>query len=153
VKRALYDAGYPVEDDRDLDVGDPVDVDLTTDLRSYQETWVETFLDARSGCTSARPGSGKTVAAIATIAAIGGETLILVPPANSPASGARNCSNTRRSTRPTSGCTTAGKGDPTGDDRDLPDRRDGPPPGPVRLPEVGVDLFRRGSSYHGAGVF
>jgi len=72
VKRALYDAGYPVEDDRDLDVGDPVDVDLTTDLRSYQETWVETFLDARSGVYVGPPGSGKTVAAIATIAAIGG---------------------------------------------------------------------------------
>jgi len=79
VKRALYDAGYPVEDDRDLDVGDPVDIDLTTDLRSYQETWVETFLDARSGVYVGPPGSGKTVAAIATIAAIGGETLILVP--------------------------------------------------------------------------
>ncbi|WP_200531841.1 DEAD/DEAH box helicase family protein [Halorubrum sp. LN27] len=79
VKRALYDAGYPVEDDRDLDVGDPVDVDLTTDLRDYQETWVETFLDARSGVYVGPPGSGKTVAAIATIAAVGGETLILVP--------------------------------------------------------------------------
>jgi len=62
VKRALYDAGYPVEDDRDLDVGDPVDIDLTTDLRSYQETWVETFLDARSGVYVGPPGSGKTVA-------------------------------------------------------------------------------------------
>ncbi|AZQ14663.1 DEAD/DEAH box helicase family protein [Halorubrum sp. PV6] len=79
VKRALYDAGYPVEDDRDLDVGDPVDVELTTDLRAYQETWVETFLDARSGVYVGPPGSGKTVAAIATIAAVGGETLILVP--------------------------------------------------------------------------
>ncbi|WP_082222580.1 LAGLIDADG family homing endonuclease [Halorubrum halophilum] len=79
VKRALYDAGYPVEDDRDLDVGDPVDIDLTTDLREYQETWVETFLDARSGVYVGPPGSGKTVAAIATIAAVGGETLILVP--------------------------------------------------------------------------
>ena len=79
VKRALYDAGYPVEDDRDLDVGDPVDIDLTTDLRDYQATWVETFLDARSGVYVGPPGSGKTVAAIATIAAVGGETLILVP--------------------------------------------------------------------------
>ncbi|WP_049906452.1 DEAD/DEAH box helicase family protein [Halorubrum aidingense] len=79
VKRALYDAGYPVQDDRDLDVGDPVDVDLTTDLRPYQETWVETFLERRSGVYVGPPGSGKTVAAIATIAAVGGETLILVP--------------------------------------------------------------------------
>lgn len=79
VKRALYDAGYPVEDDRDLDVGDPVDVELTTDLRPYQETWVETFLERRSGVYVGPPGSGKTVAAIATIAAVGGETLILVP--------------------------------------------------------------------------
>ncbi|MFC5279216.1 DEAD/DEAH box helicase [Halorubrum rubrum] len=79
VKRALYDAGYPVEDDRDLETGDPVDVDLTTELRDYQETWVETFLESRSGVYVGPPGSGKTVAAIATIATVGGETLILVP--------------------------------------------------------------------------
>ncbi|WP_418286822.1 DEAD/DEAH box helicase family protein [Halorubrum sp. DTA46] len=79
VKRALYDAGYPVQDDRDLDTGDPVDIDLTTELRPYQESWVETFLDRRSGVYVGPPGSGKTVAAIATIAAVGGETLILVP--------------------------------------------------------------------------
>ncbi|TKX59599.1 DEAD/DEAH box helicase [Halorubrum sp. SS7] len=79
VKRALYDAGYPVEDDRDLETGDPVEIELTTDLRDYQETWVETFLDRKSGVYVGPPGSGKTVAAIATIAAVGGETLILVP--------------------------------------------------------------------------
>jgi DNA excision repair protein ERCC-3 len=79
VKRALYDAGYPVEDDRDLETGDPVEIDLTTDLRDYQETWVETFLDRKSGVYVGPPGSGKTVAGIATIAAVGGETLILVP--------------------------------------------------------------------------
>ncbi|ELZ29399.1 DEAD/DEAH box helicase [Halorubrum distributum] len=79
VKRALYDAGYPVEDDRDLETGDPVEIELTTDLRDYQATWVETFLDRKSGVYVGPPGSGKTVAAIATIAAVGGETLILVP--------------------------------------------------------------------------
>jgi DNA excision repair protein ERCC-3 len=79
IKRALYDAGYPVEDDRDLETGDPVEIDLTTDLRDYQETWVETFLDRKSGVYVGPPGSGKTVAAIATIAAVGGETLVLVP--------------------------------------------------------------------------
>ena len=79
VKRALYDAGYPVEDDRDLETGDPVEIELTTDLRDYQATWVETFLDRKSGVYVGPPGSGKTVAAIATIAAVGGETLVLVP--------------------------------------------------------------------------
>ncbi|ELZ54048.1 MULTISPECIES: DEAD/DEAH box helicase family protein [Halorubrum] len=79
VKRALYDAGYPVEDDRDLETGDPVEIDLTTELRDYQQTWVDQFLDRKSGVYVGPPGSGKTVAAIATIAAVGGETLILVP--------------------------------------------------------------------------
>ena len=79
VKRALYDAGYPVEDDRALETGDPVELDLTTELRSYQETWVETFLERSSGVYVGPPGSGKTVAALATMAAVGGETLILVP--------------------------------------------------------------------------
>ncbi|GAA0717595.1 superfamily II DNA or RNA helicase/intein/homing endonuclease [Halorubrum trapanicum] len=79
VKRALYDAGYPVEDDRDLETGDPVEIELTTDLRDYQATWVDEFLDRKSGVYVGPPGSGKTVAAIATIAAVGGETLVLVP--------------------------------------------------------------------------
>ncbi|SDY94974.1 DEAD/DEAH box helicase [Halopenitus persicus] len=79
IKRALYEAGYPVEDDRDLEEGEPIDVDLTTDLREYQEGWVETFLEKRSGVYVGPPGSGKTVAAIGTLAAVGGETLILVP--------------------------------------------------------------------------
>ncbi|GAB6880725.1 DEAD/DEAH box helicase [Halorubrum gandharaense] len=79
VKRALYEAGYPVEDDRDLEIGDAVDIELTTELRDYQQEWVDTFTDKRSGVYVGPPGSGKTVAAIATIAAVGGETLILVP--------------------------------------------------------------------------
>ena len=58
VKRALYDAGYPVEDDRDLETGDPVEIELTTDLRDYQATWVETFLDRKSGVYVGPPGSG-----------------------------------------------------------------------------------------------
>ncbi len=79
VKRALYDAGYPVEDDRDLATGDPVNIELTAELRGYQESWVETFLESRSGVFVGPPGSGKTIAAIATMAAVGGETLVLVP--------------------------------------------------------------------------
>ncbi|WP_418282823.1 DEAD/DEAH box helicase [Halorubrum sp. DTA98] len=79
LKRALYDAGYPVADDRDLETGDPVDIELTAELRPYQESWLEAFVQQRSGVYVGPPGSGKTVAAIATIAAVGGETLILVP--------------------------------------------------------------------------
>jgi DNA excision repair protein ERCC-3 len=79
VKRVLYDAGYPVADRRDLDDGDPLDAELTTDLRDYQEAWVERFLDAGAGVLVGPPGSGKTVAAIGALSAVGGETLVLVP--------------------------------------------------------------------------
>ena len=79
IKRALYEAGYPVQDDRDLESGDPIDAELTTDLRAYQREWVDTFLDERSGVYVGPPGSGKTVAAVATLTEVGGETLVLVP--------------------------------------------------------------------------
>ncbi len=79
VKRTLYAAGYPVVDERDLKTGEPIDLDLTARLREYQQSWVDTFLDQQAGVYVGPPGSGKTIAAIATIAAVGGETLILVP--------------------------------------------------------------------------
>ena len=79
VKRTLYEAGYPVVDDRDLDTGDPVEVELTADLREYQRDWVDRFRDQRSGVLVGPSGSGKTVTAIGILAAIGGESLILVP--------------------------------------------------------------------------
>jgi DNA excision repair protein ERCC-3 len=79
LKRTLYEAGYPVVDDRDLDTGDPVEMELTADLREYQDEWVERFRDQRSGVLVGPSGSGKTVTAIGILAAIGGETLILVP--------------------------------------------------------------------------
>ncbi|RDZ98712.1 DEAD/DEAH box helicase, partial [Haloferax sp. Atlit-6N] len=79
IKRILYEAGYPVEDDRELDTGEPLDVDLTVDLRAYQSDWVERFLDQRSGVLVGPSGAGKTVTAIGVLAAVGGETLILVP--------------------------------------------------------------------------
>ncbi|MGM0606739.1 MAG: DEAD/DEAH box helicase, partial [Halobacteriota archaeon] len=79
IKRILYDAGYPVVDDRDLDTGEPLDIDLLTPLRAYQQTWVDTFLDQQAGVYVGPPGSGKTIAAIGTIAEVGGETLVLVP--------------------------------------------------------------------------
>jgi DNA excision repair protein ERCC-3 len=79
VKRTLYDAGYPIRDERDLDTGDPLDVTMETDLREYQSEWVDRFLEQKSGVLVAPPGSGKTVAALGILSEIGGETLILVP--------------------------------------------------------------------------
>jgi DNA excision repair protein ERCC-3 len=79
IKRILFEAGYPVVDERDLETGDPLDVDLRTDLREYQRGWVDRFLDRRAGVFVGPSGSGKTVAAIGALAAVGGETLVLVP--------------------------------------------------------------------------
>jgi DNA excision repair protein ERCC-3 len=79
IKRVLYEAGYPVVDERELETGDPLDVELTTELRDYQRDWVDRFLDRRAGVFVGPSGSGKTVAAVGALAAVGGETLILVP--------------------------------------------------------------------------
>ena len=79
LKRTLYEAGYPVRDDRNLDEGDALDVELHLDLRPYQHDWVSRFVEAKSGVLVGPPGSGKTVAALGVMAAIGGETLVLVP--------------------------------------------------------------------------
>lgn len=78
-KRILYEAGYPVQDDRQLDSGEPLSVDLNIQLRTYQQEWIEQFEDARSGVLVGPPGSGKTVAAMGIMATISGETLVLVP--------------------------------------------------------------------------
>jgi DNA excision repair protein ERCC-3 len=79
VKRTLYEAGYPVRDERELETGDPLDVTLETELREYQREWVNRFLEQQSGVLVAPPGSGKTVAALGVLTEVGGETLILVP--------------------------------------------------------------------------
>ncbi|QLG62552.1 DEAD/DEAH box helicase [Halorarum salinum] len=79
VKRILYEAGYPVRDERDLDSGDPLDVSLSAEPRAYQADWRDRFLEKRAGVFVGPPGSGKTVAAISVLAAVGGETLVLVP--------------------------------------------------------------------------
>ncbi|QLG26782.1 DEAD/DEAH box helicase family protein [Halorarum halophilum] len=79
IKRILYEAGYPVRDERDLDSGDPLDVALTVEPRAYQADWRDRFLEKRAGVFVGPPGSGKTVAAISVLAAVGGESLILVP--------------------------------------------------------------------------
>jgi DNA excision repair protein ERCC-3 len=79
VKRTLYEAGYPVRDERDLERGEPLPVDLELALRPYQQTWLSNFMEQQSGVLVGPPGSGKTVAALAILAAVEGETLILVP--------------------------------------------------------------------------
>ncbi|MFB6297840.1 MAG: DEAD/DEAH box helicase [Salinirussus sp.] len=79
VKRILYDAGYPVRDERDLETGEDLPVDLELDLRGYQHEWVSRFRETNAGVLVGPPGSGKTVAALGVLAAIEGETLILVP--------------------------------------------------------------------------
>jgi len=78
-KRVLYEAGYPVRDERDLDSGERLPVDLTLELRSYQKQWVSNFLETASGVLVGPPGSGKTVAALGVLSEIEGETLVLVP--------------------------------------------------------------------------
>jgi len=79
LKRVLFDAGYPVRDERDLDSGDDLPLDLDLDLRDYQQAWVDRFLETKSGVLVGPPGSGKTVATMGILAAVEGETLILVP--------------------------------------------------------------------------
>jgi DNA excision repair protein ERCC-3 len=81
VKKVLYEANYPVQDLRDLDSGEELDVEVSPslDLRHYQGKWIDRFLERGSGVVVGPSGSGKTVTAIGVIDEIGGETLILVP--------------------------------------------------------------------------
>jgi len=79
LKRTLYEAGYPVQDHRDLETGDDLHFELEPELRPYQADWIARFSDAGSGVLVGPPGSGKTIAALGVMADIGGETLVLVP--------------------------------------------------------------------------
>jgi DNA excision repair protein ERCC-3 len=79
IKRILYDAGYPVQDHRELETGSDLSIDLELELREYQEHWIERFIEQGSGVFVGPSGSGKTIASIGVIEQIGGETLILVP--------------------------------------------------------------------------
>jgi DNA excision repair protein ERCC-3 len=79
IKRILWEAGYPVVDERDLETGDPLDVELHAELRDYQREWVDAFVEKKAGVLVGPPGSGKTIAGMGVLEAVGGETLILVP--------------------------------------------------------------------------
>lgn len=81
VKEALYEEGYPVIDERRLDEGATLDVQLTDDisLRDYQHEWVDAFEARGSGVFVGPSGSGKTIAAIGSMESVAGETLSLVP--------------------------------------------------------------------------
>ncbi|WP_193565111.1 DEAD/DEAH box helicase [Natronorubrum aibiense] len=79
IKRILYEAGYPVQDHRDLEAGESLSIDLEVRLRDYQQTWVDRFAEAGEGVFVGPPGSGKTIAAMGAMAHVGGETLVLVP--------------------------------------------------------------------------
>ena len=79
LKRTLYEAGYPVQDHRDLETGDDLRFELEPELRPYQADWIARFSDAGSGVLVGPPGSGKTIAALGVMADVGGETLVLVP--------------------------------------------------------------------------
>ncbi|PGF17308.1 DEAD/DEAH box helicase [Natrinema sp. CBA1119] len=79
IKRILYEAGYPVQDHRELASGEELPIDLGVVLRDYQQTWVDRFAEAGEGVFVGPPGSGKTVAAMGAMAHVEGETLVLVP--------------------------------------------------------------------------
>ena len=79
IKRVLYEAGYPVRDDRTLETGEPLALELHVRLREYQREWVDRFEDTGEGVFVGPPGSGKTVAAMGVMEQVEGETLILVP--------------------------------------------------------------------------
>jgi len=79
IKRSLYEADYPIQDERHLESGEPLDMSLELRLREYQRTWVDRFLESGSGVLVGPPGSGKTVAALGIMEAVGGETLVLAP--------------------------------------------------------------------------
>ena len=79
IKRILYEADYPVQDERELDRGEPLSIELQVSLREYQQTWVDRFAERGDGVFVGPPGSGKTIAAMGAMERIGGETLVLVP--------------------------------------------------------------------------
>ncbi len=80
IKRALLDKGYPVTDDYDYrEPDEELGIDLTVDLRDYQEEMMRTAYDMKSAVLANPSGSGKTVTSIGLLAEVDAPTLILVP--------------------------------------------------------------------------
>jgi DNA excision repair protein ERCC-3 len=81
IKQRLYDEGYPVIDERRLEEGASLVIDLVDDieLRDYQREWVAAFEKRNSGVFVGPSGSGKTIAAIGVMASVRGETLVITP--------------------------------------------------------------------------
>lgn len=80
VKQILYKKGYPVQDRRELDSGEPLNIELDKgiELRDYQSEWVERFVERGAGTFVGPSGSGKTVAALGVMSEIDGEVLVIV---------------------------------------------------------------------------
>jgi len=152
LKRTLYEAGYPVRDDRDLETGDPLDVTLNLELRDYQADWVERFVDANSGVLVGPPGAGRRSPRWARWRPSAARRLCWSRVANSPRSGATNCSRTPRSPRPGGRVPRRQQGGPARHHRHVPDRGDGPPSPRLRRPGVGAHRLRRGPPHPERGV-
>jgi DNA excision repair protein ERCC-3 len=92
VKSKLMQLGFPVHDKASFISGTPLDIQLATttasgndfNLRQYQQSAVDAFyLDGRpgggNGVVVLPCGAGKTVVAMAAMAAVGAHTLVLTP--------------------------------------------------------------------------
>jgi len=81
VKQTMYKEGYPVQDYREIEAGDNLDIKLqdNLELRDYQQEWVNRFMERKSGTFVGPSGSGKTIGSIGVMEEMQGETLIIVP--------------------------------------------------------------------------
>jgi superfamily II DNA or RNA helicase len=80
VRDALADADVPFVDDVTASADGTLDLTTRYDLRAYQQTALDDWLDAdRRGVVELPTGSGKTVIGLAAIAACSTPTLVVVP--------------------------------------------------------------------------
>lgn len=80
IKRALLDKGYPVMDDYAFKtVDEDLGMELTVELRPYQQEMLQKAWDTKAVVLANPSGSGKTVTSIGLLAKVDAPTLILVP--------------------------------------------------------------------------